>query len=123
MDDVVLVINSGGRRDAEWLDEVTGELQTDLSEIGGLHVSRVTTAAADGQKSGAVEQIGQLLVSSGTIGAVVWSIRDVSLRFLERTKADSITIKKGDREVTIVRPGMAQVDNAIEKFGDLLADE
>ncbi|GGN99006.1 hypothetical protein [Nocardia rhizosphaerihabitans] len=123
MDDVVLVINSGGRRDAEWLDEVTGELHTDLSEIGGLQVSRVTTAAADGQKSGAVEQIGQLLVSSGAIGAVVWSIRDVSLKFLERTKADSITIKKGDREVTIVRPGLAQVDNAIEKFGDLLADE
>lgn len=123
MDDVVLVINSGGRRDAEWLDEVTGELHTDLSEIGGLQVSRVTTAAADGQKSGAVEQIGQLLVSSGAIGAVVWSIRDVSLKFLERTKAESITIKKGDREVTIVRPGLAQVDNAIEKFGDLLADE
>ncbi|MFD4428135.1 hypothetical protein [Nocardia sp. NPDC058497] len=123
MDDVVLVINSGGRRDAEWLDAVTGELQTDLSEIGGLQVSRVTKAAADGQKSGAVEQIGQLLVSSGAIGAVVWSIRDVSLKFLERTKADSITIKKGDREVTIVRPGLAQVDNAIEKFGDLLADE
>ncbi|MFE6920308.1 hypothetical protein ACFVAV_04595 [Nocardia sp. NPDC057663] len=122
MDDVVLVINSGGR-DAEWLDEVTGELQADLSEIGGLHVSRVTTAAAGGQKSGAVEQIGQLLVSSGAIGAVVWSIRDVSLKFLERTKAESITIKKGDREVTIVRPGLAQVDNAIEKFGDLLADE
>ncbi|MEV0331134.1 hypothetical protein [Nocardia sp. NPDC050717] len=122
MDGVVLVINSGGR-DAEWLDEITGELRADLAEIGGLRVTPVTTAAAGGEKSGAVEQIGQLLLSGGALGTVVWAIRDVSLKFLERSKAESITIKRGDREVTIVRPGLAQVDNVVEKFGDLLRDE
>ncbi|WP_280299240.1 hypothetical protein [Nocardia neocaledoniensis] len=123
MDGVVLVINSGGRRDAEWLDEITGELRADLTEIAGLRVAPVTTAAAGGEKSGAVEQIGQLLLSGGALGTVVWAIRDVSLKFLERSKAESITIKRGDREVTIVRPGLAQVDNVVEKFGDLLRDE
>ncbi|MFD4357252.1 hypothetical protein ACFWPX_32235 [Nocardia sp. NPDC058518] len=123
MEDVVLVINSGGRRDAEWLDALTGELQSDLSEIGGLLVRRLTVDAAGGEKSGAVEQIGQLLLSGGAVGTAVWTIRDVTLKFLERTRADSITIKKGDREVTIVRPDLSQVDDIVEQFGDLMRDE
>ncbi|MFI9509626.1 hypothetical protein [Nocardia sp. NPDC052566] len=121
MSDVVLTINSG--RDLEWLDEVTDELHTDLRAIGGLSVRRATAAAPDGTKSDVVTQIGQLVTSGGTGGIAVWAVRDVILRFLERTRATSITVKKGDREVTIARPTDKQVDKALEQLGELLADD
>ncbi|MET8877726.1 hypothetical protein [Nocardia sp. NPDC004604] len=123
MTDVVLVINSGGRRDAEWLDELVDELQTDLREIRGLVVRRATAAAGDGMKSGSLEQIGQLVASGGAIGTVAWAIRDIVIRFLDRTRAASVTVKNGDREVTIARPSDGQVDKIVDQLRDLLDDE
>ncbi|MEV2223716.1 hypothetical protein AB0E01_28095 [Nocardia vinacea] len=123
MADVVLVINSGSRRDSEWLDELTDELQADLREIRGLVVRRVTTAAGDGMKSGALEQVGQLVASGGAIGTAAWAIRDIVIKFLDRTRAGSVTVKNGDREVTIARASDGQVDKIVEQLRELLDDE
>lgn len=123
MADVVLVINSGSRRDSEWLDELTDELQADLREIRGLVVRRATAAAGDGMKSGALEQVGQLVASGGAIGTAAWAIRDIVIKFLDRTRAGSVTVKNGDREVTIARPSDEQVDKIVDQLRDLLDDE
>lgn len=123
MSDVLLVIDPGPGRGDEWLDGLVGELEADLSEIRGLAVRRVTAEAAHGAKSGVVEQLGQLMLTGGAVGTAAWAIRDVAVRFLERTRAESVTVKKGDREVTIVRPKLSQVDNLIARVDDLLRDD
>lgn len=121
--DVLLAINSGPGRNTEWVDGLVGELQADLSEIRGLAARRVTAEAVPGEKSGAVEQIGQLMLTGGAVGTAAWAIRDIVVRFLERTRAESVTIKKGDREVTITRPTIAQVDAIVARVHDLLSDD
>lgn len=123
MSDVLLVINSGRARDGEWVDALVGELQADLSEIRGLAARRVTTAGSPGEKSGVVEQLGQLMLTGGAVGTAAWAIRDVTIRFLERTRAESVTFKNGDREITIVRPDLSQVDEIVERFHDLMNDD
>ena len=47
----------------------------------------------------------------------------VLLRFMERTRAESVTIKKGEREITIVRPDLSQVDAIVEQVDALLRDD
>ena len=68
-------------------------------------------------------QIGQLAVSSGALSTVAWMIRDVVIRFLDRTRADSITIRNGDLEVVVERPSDKQVDGLIERLRDVLRDD
>ncbi|MEV6427348.1 hypothetical protein [Nocardia sp. NPDC051463] len=123
MSDVVLVINSERRRDPEWLDQLADELQQDLRQIRGLAVRKATTSAAPGAKSGALEQIGQLVASGGAIGTTAWAIRDIVIKFLDRTRATSVTVKRGDKEVTIVRPTDGQVDEIVDRIRDVLDDE
>jgi hypothetical protein len=121
--DVLLAIDPGRGRGGERLDELVGELQADLREIRGVAARRVTTGAQPGEKSGAVEQLGQLLLTGGAVGTTAWAIRDVLLRFMERTKAESVTIKKGDREITIVGPQRGQVDAIVQQVDALLRDD
>ena len=123
MSDVLLAIDPGRGRGGDRLDELVGELQDDLCEIRGVDARRVTTGARPGEKSGAVEQLGQLLLTGGAVGTATWAIRDVVLRFLERTRAESVTIKKGEREITIVRPDLSQVDAIVEQVDALLRDD
>ncbi|WP_328404503.1 hypothetical protein [Nocardia sp. NBC_00403] len=123
MSDVVLVINSERRRDPEWLDQLADELQEDLRQIRGLAVRKATTSAATGAKSGALEQIGQLVASGGAIGTTAWAVRDIVIKFLDRTRATSVTVKRGDREVTILRPKDGQVDEIVDRIRAVLDDE
>ncbi|WP_228815128.1 hypothetical protein [Nocardia cyriacigeorgica] len=119
MGDVVFVIDGGGRRGPDWLDQVTGELRADLEEIRGVRVRSVPVAVPKGAKSGVVEQIGQLAVSGGALGTAAWVVRDIVAKFIDRAGARSITIKKGEDELTITAASAEQIDRLL----DLLTDE
>ncbi|TLF56725.1 hypothetical protein [Nocardia cyriacigeorgica] len=119
MGDVVFVIDGGGRRGSDWLDQVTGELRADLEEIRGVRVRSVAVAAPDGAKTGVVEQIGQLAVSGGALATAALLVRDIVAKFIDRAGARSITIKKGEDELTITAASAEQIDRLL----DLLTDE
>ncbi|WP_225727909.1 MULTISPECIES: hypothetical protein [unclassified Nocardia] len=119
----VLFIVGSGPRNPERLAELTDELADDLRQIDGVR-ARVATADADpGTKTGVAQEIGQLIVSGGALSVASLAIRDVALRFLERTRAVSITVRKGKREVVIERPADRQVDQIVEQLRDLLGDD
>ncbi|TLG08775.1 hypothetical protein FEK35_16465 [Nocardia cyriacigeorgica] len=119
MGDVVIVIDGGQRHGPDWLDQVTGELRADLEEIRGVRVRPVPAPAPEGAKSGVVEQIGQLAVSGGALGTAAWVVRDIVAKFIDRAGARSITIKKGEDELTITAASAEQIDRLL----DLLTDE
>jgi hypothetical protein len=120
MSEVVLTVDAGGR-DTGWLDEVTGELADDLRAISGVSV-RPVTAPAEG-KSGLVEVVGEVVVSGGGLGVAAWAVRDIVRAFLDRTRAKSVTIRRGNRHLVIERPTDAQVDRVLTELGDLLRDD
>ena len=122
MADFRLVVDAGPGRRAEWLDQVTGELADDLREIGGIAVRQPAAPAAGGTKSGVVGQLGELAVSGGAVGVTAWALRDVLCRFLDRTRATSVTVRNGEREVTIERPTDRQVDQLLDRLRDVLGD-
>jgi hypothetical protein len=117
MSEVVFTVDASGR-DAAWLDEVTGELADDLRAVGGVSVRSATAEAAG--KSGTAHQVGEI-VASGSIAA--WAVRDVVRAFLDRTRAASVTIRRGNRKLVIERPTDAQVDRVLTELGDLLRDD
>jgi hypothetical protein len=120
--DVVVEIRGGQGEDAERTQQLADELADDLREIGGVAVRAVPSASAGG-KSGAAAELGQLVLSSGGVGVAAWAVRDVLLRFLERSRAESITLKNGDREVTVVRPTDGQVDELLDRVRNVLDGE
>ncbi|MFG1796335.1 hypothetical protein [Nocardia sp. NPDC049149] len=122
MSEVLLAIEGDIRVDPERLDRITDELADDLREINGLVITKPTSAVGDAKSTAAVE-IGQLLASGGALGTAAWVIRDVIYKFLDRTRATSITVKNGDREVTIVRPADKQVEDVVERLRDVLNDD
>lgn len=110
---------TGGSGDVRSLDRLTGELADDLREIRSVTVSPVRFSGGTGIAHEAVPAIGQLAVSGAGLGAVALLIRDVTLRFLERTRADSITISRGERTVVIER----RSDDLIERMRELLRED
>lgn len=109
---------TGGSGDVRLLDRLTGELADDLRDIRSVTVSQVRFSGSTGIAHDAVPAIGQLAVSGAGLGAVVLMIRDVALRFLERTGANSITITRGERRVVIEHPS----DDLIERMRDVLSE-
>gem|GEM_PF-6643944 len=114
---------AAGRGDTRLLDRLIGELAEDLRDIRSVMVSEVADSDIAGAKSGTVLAIGQLAVSGATLPAVALVIRDIVRRFLDRTRADSITISKGEKKVVIERPSDKQVDGLVEQLRDILSDD
>jgi hypothetical protein len=121
MPEVVFSVDAGAGCDGGWLDEITGELADDLRAVGGVSVRPVDREG--GGKSGTAAAIGELVVSGGGLGVAAWAVRDVVRAFLDRTRADSVTIRRGDRKLVIERPTDAQVDQVLDRLEDLLRDE
>ncbi|MFI6042109.1 hypothetical protein ACIA8C_10775 [Nocardia sp. NPDC051321] len=119
----VLFIVTAGPGDARRLDRLADELADELREISGVTVGAATTAASPGTKSGTALEIGQLLVSGGALSTATWAIRDIVLRFLARGRAESVTVRNGDRDITIVRPTDGQVDGVVDQLRSLFADD
>ncbi|PXX65582.1 hypothetical protein DFR70_104647 [Nocardia tenerifensis] len=119
----LLFIVTVGPGDTRRLDRLTDELADELREISGVRVGTATTAGSPGTKSGTAIEVGQLLVSGGALGTTAWAIRDIVLRFLARGRAESVTVRNGDRRVTIVRPTDGQVDDLVDQLRGLLADD
>lgn len=119
MVDVVVEVRGGQGEDAERTQQLADELADDLREIGGVAVRAVPSASAGG-KSGVAAELGQFVLSSGGVGVAAWAVRDVLLRFLERSRAESVTLKNGDREVTVVRPTDGQVDELLDRVRNVL---
>ncbi|MGF6883023.1 hypothetical protein ABIA39_001964 [Nocardia sp. GAS34] len=119
----VIFTVAGGRGDSRMLDRLTGELAEDLRDIRSVAVTEVADVGITGTKSGTVLTIGQLAVSGSALTAVSLVIRDVALRFLDRTRAESITISNGEKKVVIERPSDAQVDGLVEQMRDILQDD
>jgi hypothetical protein len=123
MSDVVFVIATGRGRDPGWLDQVTDELADDLQAIGVTTARRTSVGFERGVKSGTMATFGELVASGGAAGVAAWTLRDIIRAFLERTRAGSVTVRKGDRELTIERPTDGQVDDIVARMEDLLRDE
>ncbi|MEU7139681.1 hypothetical protein ABZ942_09565 [Nocardia sp. NPDC046473] len=119
----VLFIVTAGSGDAQQLDRLAEDLADELREISGLTVGAVTTTGSPGTKSGTAVEIGQLLVSGGALSTTAWAIRDIVLRLLARGRAESVTVRNGDRDVTIVGPTDGQVDGVVDQLRSLFADD
>lgn len=117
----VLFIIADERGDDEHLDRLAAELAGDLRQVPGVRAETATTAPVAGTKSGIALAIGQLAVSGGALGTVALTIRSIVTQFLNRNRAESVTVRNGDREITIERPDDEQVDAIVEQLRDLLA--
>ncbi|WP_067664914.1 hypothetical protein [Nocardia miyunensis] len=105
------------------LDQRMKELETDLRGIRGVAVGRGPVTDIPGAKSGVGFAVGSLVVSGALGGTVTLAIRDVLIQFLTRHRANSVTVRNGDREITIDRPSDGQVDAIVGQLPDLLSDE
>ncbi|WP_280395702.1 hypothetical protein [Nocardia brasiliensis] len=119
----VLFIVTVDPREEQRLDRLAEELAEELREISGVAVEPVTKAGSSGTKSGTAVELGQLLVSGGALSAASWAVRDIVIRFLARNRAESVTVRKGNRGVTIVRPTDGQVDSVVDQLRSLLGDD
>ncbi|WP_019932739.1 hypothetical protein [Nocardia sp. BMG111209] len=117
-----LFVLTAEQLDDERLDRLTQELATDLREIPGVAVTSATEAGPAGTKSGIALAIGSLAVSGGALGAASLTIRGIVEQFLNRNRATSVTVRNGDREITIERPSDTQVDDIVDQLRDLLTD-
>ncbi|WP_280232593.1 effector-associated constant component EACC1 [Nocardia cyriacigeorgica] len=118
MGEVLFVIDDAPGHRPDRLDRITDELRGDLEELRGISVRTVTAPAADGTKSGVVEQLGQLAISGGALTPVAWAIHGIVVTLIERSGARSITVKKGDTEVTITGASAEQMDRLLDLLGD-----
>jgi len=118
----VLLIVDVDPREVRHLDPWTEELSADLREIGGVAVRAARAAQAQGDKSAIAIAIGQLVVSGAFGSVAVRQFAQVIVQFLHRHRADSVTVRKGDKEVVIERPSDGQVDALVEQLRDLLSD-
>ncbi len=109
-------------REMRQLDQRVEELEKDLRSVRGVAVRRVRAADVPGAKSAVGLAIGSLVVSGALGGAMTSAIRDVLIQFFERRRATSVTLRNGDREVTIERPSDGQVDTIVAQLSDLLSD-
>ncbi|WP_319943560.1 effector-associated constant component EACC1 [Nocardia aurantia] len=117
----MLFILAADGRDDERLNRLAEELARDLREIPGVAVTSATSPVVPGTKSGIALAIGQLAVSGGALSAAALVIRGIVEQFLNRNRATSVTVRNGDREVTIERPTDTQVDEIVDQLRDLLA--
>jgi hypothetical protein len=111
-----------GPWDPRRLDESTGRLATDLRRIDGVVVAPLTGPAPGGGKSDVVHQVGGLLVSGLLSAAGLKAIGDVVVAYLGRSGARKITVRHGDREITVTGASAADVAAVVDDLDRLLRE-
>ncbi|OLR93161.1 hypothetical protein [Actinokineospora bangkokensis] len=98
MNDLTLRLDAEGT--PATVDRLTGVLFDDLRAARVGVVSRVGTAGAAGSKSGIGQTLGELLVG-GTVPGSLLVVHRTIVKFLERSKARSVTVEVDGKKVTI----------------------
>jgi membrane-associated two-gene conflict system component 1 (EACC1) len=109
-----------GPWDPRRLDEAAGRLAVDLRRIDGVVAAPLTGPAPGDGKSEAVHEIGGLVVSGLLSAAGLTAIADVVVAYLARSGARKITVRDGDREVTVTGASAADVAEVVRDLQDLL---
>lgn len=112
-----------GPWDPRRLDESAGRLGADLRRIDGLVVAPLTAPAPPGGKSDVVHQVGGLLVSGLLSAAGLKAIGDVVVAYLGRSGARKITVRTGDREITVAGASATDVAEVVRRLEDLLGPD
>ena len=112
-----------GPWDPRRLDEATGRLAADLRRVDGVAVAPLTGPAPGGGKSDVVHQVGGLLVSGLLSAAGLKAIGDILVAYLGRSGARKITVRKGDREITVAGVSAADVADVVRDLDRLLRDD
>lgn len=81
------------------LDRVTEELVDDLRSVGD--VERVTVASAPGNKGALELALGSLSLLAGTDPAVIQSIVELLVGFLNRNKGRTVRLQVADVDLTL----------------------
>ena len=109
-----------GPGDPRRLDESAGRLAADLRRIDGVRVAPLTAPAPAGAKSDVVPQIGGLIVSGLLSAAGLKAVADVAVAYLGRSGARKITVRHGEREITVTGASAADVAGVVHDLDRLL---
>jgi hypothetical protein len=106
--------------DAEWLDTLSGYLRADLTELDVYDVAALPTnvATPPGARSGAVADVGGLLVSLGDAAGGLASLVSAVRAWLRRGEAPQRTVRlelDGD-VLELSQPTPADQERVIELF-------
>ncbi|MCI2423256.1 hypothetical protein MOQ72_38140 [Saccharopolyspora sp. K220] len=85
----------------ERLENLTQRLLTELREVGAVRVDRVRALGADGTKSGAVLEIGRLVLSGVFSAATAAAFAKIMVARFEQAKARRVSIEKDGEKVDI----------------------
>lgn len=111
---------------------LTRQLRVDLRALGGLSLEPVfapmpATLPDDVTesltKSGAVQQLGVIAASGVASAALVKGMFDLLVTFVNRTTAGSVTLRRGDAEVTVTGVSYKDLTSTLNDIDNLLADD
>lgn len=109
---------------SEAVDELCEELADDLREIRSVAVRPAAGALVAGAKSPVADSLGTLVLTGTFSVAVVRSVRDVLLAFLNRGQARSVTVRRGDTELVLTAATDAEIARVTDRLDAILgADE
>ena len=93
------------------LDRITEELADDLRSVGD--VERIPVAATPGSKGTLELALGSLSLLTGTDPAIVQTVAELLVGFLNRNKGRRVQLKVADIELTLEQPTPAETAEVI----------
>jgi hypothetical protein len=118
MAELGLTITSDGEP-AATVDRITGQLLREMSALG-VGVRRPNVPAPAGAKSAVGSSIGQLVITGMLSTGTIAGIANIVSAYLKRHNGRTVTVKKGDLEVTLIaQPPKVQ----LELLRTLMAEE
>jgi hypothetical protein len=101
------------------LDKLTQQLAADLNSVSRIAAKPAAGTADAGTKSQFAQDIGILVVSGVFSAATVKAIRDVIVAYVERTKARSVILRRGDSELEITAVSAQELAAVTERLNEL----
>jgi hypothetical protein len=100
-DELVIEFSPGEGVSAARFDRLCAEAAAEVRAVRGLTVASPQADPAPGSKSGLGHEIGVLIVSGVVSAAGLKAIADVVIACAQRTTIGSVTVRRGDTEVTM----------------------
>jgi hypothetical protein len=123
MQQILIQVTADDATDPRRLERLTSQLAQDLRAIGEISVRPAVGSAPQGGKSATISQVGSLVLSGLLSAAGLNALRDIIVAYLQRSSAHSITLRAGEREVTLTGGAGAKELAAVSKQLQALVSE
>ncbi|MQM26215.1 hypothetical protein [Glycomyces albidus] len=100
-DELVIELSPGEGVSAARFDRLCSEVADEVRSVRGLAVASPQVEPAPGSKAGLGQEIGVLIVSGLVSAAGLKAIADVVIACVQRTTIGSVTVRRGETEVTM----------------------